>query len=683
MRKILSAILSLLIIFGNSSGIYAQEDTPEELTAAIISVKEKIGVPDEYTEFNYSLDDSEGKNIYNLEWNTKEKEPDGGTDTILASADAKGNIYSYDLYKCGDDSHSFGKNKSYGECVFAAQEFLKKVMPQNYSEFKPIGETNGWLLTFRQYKDGVPVRANTVTMHIDRETLEILNYNFPGADRLNRNFPENGKGMTAEEAAEIIINEGLIKPEYVLNYRWKSRGAEEKNVMLAYRPERFEKTAIDANTGEIIKWTEENYYGMYDEGAKMRSSASGDAAAEESIALSDAETAEIETTKALLSKEDADKEIRGAVPEGTDLGDIVNARLSKDFIDEDKYIWSIEYSDGYASIDAKEKRLICFYKYNYNDYDEEDGEYESESGEYENIIKAKAEEYIEKNAGDKISSIKFSEERSSYGDLVYIRQVNGLDFCQNKIRVSFDGEEIDGYSYTWYDSIVFPGTENVIKAEDIFKELEKTSEFGLCYEINEKEYTDKDAGYDNNCVLAYSFIYTDKFSPYIDAKTGEELNYNGEKYEREFSAPESYPDIAGHPCEKYVNALLNEGIFIKREKFLPDEKITKSEFSQFYRVFDSETGKSLKNDESFITRREMSGLLCSVLGYEKITKKDIFKNPFSDVSDSDGELGSMVIINSLGIMKDESGMFYPDREITNAEAAEIIYFLAEFISGLR
>ena len=672
MKKFIAVILSSAMIFGGTSGVFADEAIPAALEQTISTVKDKIEIPKEYSEFEYSINTYDDKERYNLNWEKKEYDSDERKYSISVSIDAEGNIYSYENYgvmswKRGD--FSIKNQKSKNECLKAAEDFLKKVLPENYSEFELCDNSVNGNFVFRQVKNGIPVRSNIVNIMIDLETLNIISYNFNKADYVNKDFEGKENIISKEEASKIFFDNAKFEPAYYFYYDYRTK---EKKIFLAYSPNNLYDSSIDAKTGEPFK--SEPYY-LWDMKAENSMATEDAGSAGKRADLSEEELSEVDKSKDLLSKEEADSEIRKLIPNSADLKEISSAGLSRDRIDTDKYIWNIDYKNGYAAIDAKTKKLRSFYIY--NDQLDVDIEGVETAKEVSEERKAKALEFINKVEPEKVSLIELEpSEGLRDGYLSFVRKVNGFKFYENSINVTFDKDDnIIGYNCYWYDSVKFPEAKNIIDSKEIFDKIKETADFDLIYENFEKNKK-------RNIVLAYSFIKTTETAPYIDAKTGEELDYEGKKYNREFKIPESYPDIKGHWCEKYVNTLLDRNIYVKREMFLPDEKITKKELLDYYKSFDEKTMKDFKDSDEFITREEICKVISKTLGYDKLAETDAFKNPFNDVSDTDNGFGYMAIANALDIVTaGEDGGFYPDREITNAEAAKIIFGIENNLRG--
>ena len=664
MKKFFALVLSIFMLIGNSV-VFAEDTTSsEKLEKIILSVKEKIDIPEEYTEFDYSFNSSEDKNLYYLNWTKESNESNNDKQEITVSIDEDGNIFSYSFFDMKNNENDFSKKKSKQECLKVAEDFLKKVLPNNYSEFKLFNSNGNENFVFKQFKNDVPVRFNQIEIYVDPVNLNVITYEFSNADYLNCNFEDLTGIIDKEKAFDLISSNIKLEPEYIFNYDYKTK---EKNVFLVYSPRNFFSKAIEAKTSKLIHCDEFNNSRYTNEKLEYSKDSS------ESEGLSEKEIAEIESSKNLLSKEEANLEIQKLLPKGVDLKEMLNANLSKDLVDVDKYIWNIEYDNGYASINAKTKQLIHFMTYNFDEIDEKDS-YDGISQEK----KDKAYEYIKKVAPDKVNNIKLIEENSNYWGLNYVRQINGFNFLENAIDITFDKDgNIESYACFWYDSIEFPKENNIMNKNDILGKIRNIAGFDLNYEIC-KRNTESDV------VLAYSFNDFYKLAPYFDAVNGKELNYNGSEYIRKFNIPDEYPDVKGHWCEKYVNMLLNNGIYVERELFLPDEKITKGEFFEVYGsrygTFDVDF-KDFKDNNGFITRKEMCNVITNIFNYTKLTDKDIFKNPFKDIDESFDGFGNMAIANALGIITaDNEGKIYPDRFVTNAEVSKIICVLNDILS---
>lgn len=702
MKKFVAVVLSAFMLCCGTNLSFAENDIPEVLQQTILSVKDRLHIPEEYSEFDYVINDYDDKEKYNLTWrkeNKKEADSEkmGMRDDgeISVAVDVNGNIFSYNCWENNSEKSTIKDRKSREQCLNAATDFLKSVVGDSYSEFKfekDLSDNN--LFVFRQYKGDIPVRFNTANISVDNVSLKVLNFYFANADYIKRDFVNADGVIKSEEALKNFCDKVSLEPEYIFNYDYKTK---EKKVFIAYRPKSvFYNKALDAKTGDLLECNMSNN-GNYRSNSMKEETFDADAGGAASK-LSEQELAKIEEAKELQGKEDADKEIKMFLPEGIDIGELRGAQLTKDRVDG-KYIWNINYEKGNAAYDATNKKLKRFYSYKNEiiplESDEVSEDFNGVTAEnYDEVLnerKLKAEEYIKKVAPEKIDLIEFEENDSDCDRICFVRKVNGLSFPENAISIEFDNSgKIRAYDCEWYDSVEFPAAENLIPASDIVKKVQEKAGFGLIYEMGRKKGSQAEEfarrnDYKNkkdDVILSYSFIDLNSFAPFISAQTGKELNYDGTEYKGNLKAPESYPDIKGHWCEKYVNGLLNSGIYIKQPEtdgFLPDNNITKNQLFESYDDFyDEDIMKVLKDKNESITRKELCKVISMFFGYEKITEKNIFKNPFKDIDDSDKDLGCMVAADALDIVSaDDEGNFNPSGYITNAEAAKALYMLEE------
>ncbi len=696
MKKFVAFVLSVFMTFGGANFIFAENNIPEVLEQTILSVKDRLNIPEEYSEFEYIINNYNGKEKYNMVWSkpgtlvgADTKEEDYGNDEIRVNVDTEGNIFSYTNWRDNYEKSTIADKKSKEECLKAAQNFIQMVIPENYSEFRlEKNLSSGNQFVFRQYKGDIPVRFNTINVSVDSVELRVERYYYENADYLKKDFPSAEGVMDLEKAVTEFSSKIPVEPEYIFNYDYKTK---EKKVFIAYRPKSsFYNKALDAKTGDLIEcntFNGENYRSantMEMDDASTKESGGG---------LSVQERAKIEEAKGLISKEEADNEIKKLLPVGASLNDMQSADLMKDEIDGN-YIWNLSYENGDAAYDATNKQLKRFYIYDMAQETSEEADIIP--GDYDSILasrKSQAEEYIKTVASDKFDSVEFAEKDSDIYELSFVRKVNGLSFPENCLRVVFDKDgKISNYYSEWYNSIEFPKADGLISSADIVNKSRDLFGFGLVYELGRKIGSPYDefkiqksrnkSDLKNDIILSYSFIDMDSHAPFISANTGKEINYDGTDF-KGFNVPESYPDIAGHWCEKYVNALLNNDIYIKNAdgeiNFLPDNEITKNQLFEFYgNFYNNDIKKALKDKEEPITKKELCGIVRDFLGFVKIADKDIFKNPFSDVTDDNPDLGSMVISNALDMLTaDENGNFNPDKYVTNAEAAKVLYMLEE------
>lgn len=671
MKRFIFALIMAVMILGACLSVSAEEMS-DELKSVIIAVKEKINIPDEYSEFDYSYDNVNGYKRYSLEWVKKEKSEENGTyiynpEIIKIITDEKGSIIYYAVSKNYEEV-SISKQKTKQECIKAAEDFIKMIMPDTYSEYKydKNDYIDSSMCIFKRYKNNVSVEFNDIVVIVNKQNLDIIGFGLMNSEYFDSVFDKTDEVINKDKAIDYYLDYADYKPKYQFSYDFYTK---EKKVFLAYGKSDFGNRAVDAKTGDIIDISFGEKIDRDSYGYNKEMMEEVDAGAGDSERLSEEEIKKIEAAGNLISKETALEEIKKAVPENIKFKDAEYTSLSKNLMEDgDEYIWNISFENGYASINAKTKEIISFYSYDEYDIGTEEEEMISEKRQ------TAARELIKKLAAEKADKVELSEKSSSNYELVFVRKVNGYEFPANNISIIFDkNDKIVSYSCSWYKSVKFPDDGKLIDRKEAFSKIRNSGGFDLGYNISDENQEKK-------VVLTYCLKDIEKISPYIDAKTGKELDYNGSEYKSEVDAFESYPDIVGHWCEKFVNSLRENNIYIKRKMFMPDEKITKKELLNYYATgFSDEIRKIYTNNNEFITRREMCGVISYTLDYKMLTdKENLFKNVFTDVEETDEGFGDMAAANAMGIITaDKDGKFYPDREITNAEAAKIIYALED------
>ena len=97
--------------------------------------------------------------------------------------------------------------------------------------------------------------------------------------------------------------------------------------------------------------------------------------------------------------------------------------------------------------------------------------------------------------------------------------------------------------------------------------------------------------------LVYGFYTRGLYNPY----TGVKLSYDG-KEEKERKVP-SYNDIEGHWCENIVKALVENGLTLEGERFMPDSAVNQRDFVKivnYHNYFDDDEGEEIiYSDEEF------------------------------------------------------------------------------------
>ncbi|WP_297418662.1 YcdB/YcdC domain-containing protein [Clostridium sp.] len=676
-------IISLLISAISIPALGAEEDS-KGLEQAIVSAKKIITVPDNYTEFTHNLSERETNNgkirVWSLNWAEKE----GKNGFVSASIGEDGYMYEYNKYTGNENSNGLAKITK-DQAQITAEEFLGKVIPQYAEKMKEVTNNDNissgeeYYFTYKEFTNDVPVNFITVNIGVNKYSGEVTNFNGDNPEIKGVEYPSKEGIIESAAAEKAYIDKLGVNLKYYSYYDYKQK---KMNIFAGYSLDNNRNSAIDAKTGQAISLFKENRFidGKGDFAGKANSDNSLIKANEQ---LTKEETDAVNNLANLISKEKAESIIR----EGSDIitsdMKIKDESLNRNYIN-DEYIWSISFENAYGEVDAKTGEIISLHSYNFDNA--------SNSVLSKDQAKNLAENFLKKVAPDKFSQTKYEEvdnpilkigvvQEGNISSFNYIRQVNGIDFPGNSLRIEVDKTKgkVVGYDNNWYNNVSFPDVSAAIGKEAAFNKIKDIAEFSLQYAMTDK----------NKIGLVYNFSsLNDDYI--IDPISGSRLDYTGQVY-KDNKLPE-YTDISGHWCEKTVKELLDNGYYIEGDKFNPDMNITQI---NFFKYIYSATANNLSDEElynmliqngvikedekdpkSFVTNQDAAKFVVRYLGYDKIAEhSEIFINPFKDDVQEQYK-GYAAMCYGLNIIKgDKSGNFNGTRNITNAQAATIIYNL--------
>ncbi len=691
--KKLAILMSLIMVFGVMSPALASDEMTEVLT----SVKSRIYVPEECSEFQIYPQMYDGKKSWSLNWST----PGDTDDYKHVSAEVMENqvITQYYLYEGKSGNEPFYGNKrlpsySEDEAVLKAKAYFEGINPSiaalyDFSQAEVNVGIDAYSVNVPRVENGIIVTYNSAYISINHQSGKLLGMSASYDEGVS--FPVADGVITAVAASEAFKANNGLELIYTTFYDYE----ENKNGKVAkivFAPT-GKGSVIDAFTGEAVDIS--NNIGIYRD-AMMGAGASESANKvfdSASIRLTEQEVKSIEDMSGLISAEEAVDMIM-AMPE-LDMPEGVDIRSSRVMKYDDKYVISLnfdnggreDYKGGSAWLNAQNGELISFYSY--NDVNSTEGERYSR-GDASSAI----ETFLGKYLGDYAANIKYREEnseiienKSSY-NAYYYRMKNGLPYYQNNISVTVDTAtlKVTNYNFTWDNSIVFEDADGLVDGDVAYDALFAAVSPQLGYTLEKSG--------DKVARLVYH-INTNGIS-YIDAKTGVPLDFDGKEYKE--PAPIVYTDLEGHYAKEAIEALVQIGVHIEGEQFLPNNIITQNEFLQlvskcvwdFYPMYggrvdaDSIYRNAISNGvikkgeeapDDPLTRELAVMYLLRAMGFKHFAEiNGIFKSSFIDQNDIAAEMfGYVAIAEGLDIIKGSGGSFMPKSEMTRAEAATMLY----------
>lgn len=676
----MSIILVFCLILACAIPAFAEESDSKDLEKAIMAVKNVVNIPSDYKEFNYSSSqyekDGSTVSVWYLNWN-KEDNSAG----ISITVDKNGYLISFQKYIDQQNEGLGNITREAGKIT--ALNFLTKARPDIAGNMRLVENTDysntyRHYYSYRLYNNDVAVNFVQLSIEVDKYTGEVVSFNGLEPEIKLSTLPSKSGVIEFDKAKKAYLDNIGIKLRYYSDYDYKKKTL---TIFPAYSAVDVGSKAIDAKSGEVVTLYQD-YYG-YDMGGMGGYPKMANESASAQNALTKEELAAINNVSDLMSKEKAESILRNLVSGITSDMKVTNASLSKNYIEPNKYIWEIGFDGAYGMINAKTGELVSFYIY------KEDSR-KGNAGISEAKAKEKAEQYIKQIAAEKFQQSKYNENNGYIGiyrdsaeiteySFNYYRQVNGIDFTSNSftVTVNKDSGMITQYNCNWYDDVTFPNIDKVISEEAAFEIISKTGNFGLIYKKVDK----------GDIALVYDFV--DPIGGFlIDPINGTKIGWDGKPF-KEMSMPE-YSDIKGHWCETTVNKLLENGYYLKGEKFNPNHKITQLNFLRYLYApmqsyyDDEEFYKMLINDKivmenekapnTELTRQDAAKFIVRYLGQGKTAEHpEIFINPYKDKITASYKGYAAVSYGLKIIQGDSKGRFNGTKILTNAEAASLIY----------
>ena len=680
MKKILSMILALSLILTSAIPAFAEETDSKALEQAITQVKKIVTIPSDYKDFQYTSSQYEenGKavSVWYLNWNK-----DDYSEGISASVENDGYLINYNRYTTNQKEGLGTVTREAGQKTAAA--FLAKVRPDIASDMRLFDNiddtsTDRHYFKYKLYKNNAIVNYVEASVEVDKYTGAVIGFNFMGSSEDLTKLPSADGVIGLPAAQKTYIDKIKVKLSYYSSFDYNKKTL---TIFPAYSGSNTAGKAINAKTGETVDlYNDYTYYG--DKGGAGGMAKMSDSSIAEN-ALTKEELTAVENMSSLISKDKAESILRNLAPGITTSMKVLSSSLSKNYVEPDKYLWEIGFDGAYGVVNAKSGELVSFYAYS------EDSS-KGSAGLSEAKAKEKAEAFMKKVAPDEFEQSKFYEtpeyrlyyknntDVSEYS-FNYYRQVNGIDFIGNGFTVIVNkaSGQITHYDCNWYDNVTFPSIDKVLTEQAAFDAINKIGEMGLMYKMVKEGET----------ALVYDF--TNNVGGFlIDPTNGAKLGWDGKPY-KETSMPE-YTDIKGHWAEAIIKKLLDNGYYLQGEKFNPSQKITQMSFlrylyspiqtyyddEEFYKILVND--KIIKDNEksptAAITRQDAAKFIVRFLGQGKTAEHpEIFVNPFKDKI-TDSYKGYAAICYGLGVMKgDKNGRFNGTNQVTNAEAATMIY----------
>lgn len=710
-----------------------KQPTTESMEKAILTVKEKITIPAEYSQFDYYFYDT--SSYRDAFWSFTWRNPSDYS-YIQINCDADYRITYYYKYDSSRNTSVIAKYLK-EELKATAEKFIYQVAPALRNKIKLIDVyyeglySGNYVYNYQRVQNGVAFPDNNVSVWVNSVTGEVTSISFNWLYDVK--VPSSKITISVDEAQKLIKENMKMKLVYETNYIgiYDKNGNKQTKAFLVYKPT-LPYISVDAKTGEVYlsrsEWRTINDNGKYEEDNAAEDEAGG---AKGSTALTEEEIAKLEELKQLITKDKA-FEIVISNPSLYLEETLKSYTASLSKIDKGNgktaYVWNIHLSDpreidynnkdndyyrayASASVDAKTGKILSFYSSMKGYYDTVNNKWNAVELSY---TKEEGQKILEKFLKAQIRSrynnsvlVSTNDDYVAYYDkqnapvyggysYQYNRTNEGVEYPYNSIYGSVDGVTGKIYSYGsyWDESVVFESPEGAMTAEEAMNYYLGKEGFGLKYEINviniyDKGYEKLESYYDYSNAYSVEYeirlVYRPDVNPsYISPFTGEQLNRNGEVYK--ITIPYSYSDIASTPENRNILLLADMNIGLEGDQFLPDQAITVKEMNELL----SDIGYGYYNPEevaksdAMITREELAMTFISQTGLSKLASlSGIYKTGYADESSINSKYyGAVALAKGLGLMTgDSDNYFRPQNTITRLEAVNLIINFIEVMNG--
>ncbi len=676
MKKIISMLLALVMVV-MIVPVLADGEVSEAMKTALINVKSRVDIPDNFTEFSPHSYEENGKIRYTFKWSTED-----GNAYITVLCDEKGRITRYSI---NDNSVRYVKKLtalSKADIIKFADDFLKKAIPEGFVSETDclVYDENSWGADGNSYTVGYDricldrkVKDNTVFIRI------YVHNDVPTVNRMDAEYNYDGVFST-EDILELNTDKYKEAFPVELIYRDVYTYAEEdeNKTVLVYRNKDNEAGFMSALNYEVIEEDAENslLYSDATGGGVSKNEAAMD------FGLTEKELEQIKNVEGLISKEESDGILRKlpSVKLDTEM-ELTSYSIQKR---DEEYFVSIRYNskdeENYrylnATLNASTGKVLSLYSGGNNDYDGK----ELTNTQKETASK-KIDEFINAVAKEELQSCK-EHKSDNYGSAYtknFDRYVNDIRYIDDGIDVSYNvkSETITNYRLDFENDKIFERPENVITAEEGYNALLKFAPIENMWVMSGGVY-----------IPCWTI---EKYGTEIDAFTGEEYEENTYIEPQEYN----YEDIKGHWAEEKINKLAEIQIGLSGENFYPDAPITQydllrlfgagvkyqsyltySEDLLYENMFYHEIlTKEEKNPQGQVLREDAFVYMIRLDGIEKVAKlSNIFTVEYADENLlSEGKIGYPSILTGMNIICGNGGYLKPKTPITRAEAIVMVY----------
>lgn len=701
MKKFIALLTAFVLLTGIvqvPAIAFAEEKSTVTLKQAIEIAKSSLGLNTEGYKFTSSYDENlNGCNLWILSWNSTK----ANTESINVSIDANtGKINTVNFWDASEQPKGKIPKHTKAEALKVAQELAAKLQGDciKQTRLKEDENTNyynryseSYSFEFVRVHDGIDIPINKISVQLDKNTLKLRHFNIVwDKDELT----SKANAFSLQKAKELFKSKLGLELTYNIIYDNKTN---EPSAVLAYTLKNG-NSPIDAITGNLLNSHFMRYYGLDKDSMNYISN--------QNMETTKEEQAELQKNSKYISKAEAEQAAKQYIYIDNKLK-LENANLYPGYYKENA-TWNLEWryssseDNSYkyinAKIDAITKEVKSFSISDSNDkYDKDKVTIKIEQA------KKLAEDFLKKIQPDKFAKTQYKEANNSNGDMPYntnyysfnfIRVENEVPCPANTLYITVNAVtgDIMSFNANWLN-INFPAPNKAITLDKAYEVLFNKIKFGMQYVYH---YADINNNESKSIKLAYVL---DNLPGFIDANSGQIADYNGKPI---ISVEKlQYTDIKGNKAEDEINLLIEIGVIEPDStKYMPDSAMLQKDFikllinslqpdyyvaaavnadNPYDRYYNEAIKRKIiketdKKPDSHVTRQDAAKMVIRAMGYGVIAEKsNMFTVSFKDKAKLTSSFkGYAVIASELGIILPIKSYFYPTKNITKGDAAEII-----------
>lgn len=679
-----------------STSIVALADNAnsEALASAITTVKQRVDIPEELSEFEYNVSNGNLKQIFSLTWHTPGKSAEYKSITVDICGGLILSYYSTDSWQRADTKLA----KLSGDQLYKkAVAQVKKLDPTISSVLSVDRDslsisTNNTRASFNivRMKNGVPVKNDRGYISVDKDTGKLLSFDLNW--HVNASFKDN-KSAISENAAKKKYAEmiGLI-PQYEFDYDWETNVITPRLVYV-----QSDYGEINAFTGKKSDFDADGYYDdasadveteEADNDKGNPNTGGGDFTPEEQLEINKDlpygnKSAIIQLLKdnQWLSYFDgmdvSSSELYKVTTNGKNVY-IYSASLTDEQWSEviedpvesmeeccsmeasiDTVITSSIWHNIDITVNAETGEILTynFYQYGDNSRDYVDSYNMEKADQLAATIAASF-------AGDKYNEF---QDYSSYSDSwttnkktyysgsshSWTRYANDIRVSGDRINIRFDKDmTLTRYNINYTD-VALPKPTGMLTADQAMEKFWENNDLDLYYlaKVHKKK---------TQTVLVYGCSN----SVYVDAFTGEPVyTWAMRKGKNDLSG------ITDKEILKMAQKLDDHGVLISENKFSENDATTYGVLYDLLGLYDQPDQADRK-----ITHSAALIAFTRSVTSDKVAKiKGIYKSPFSDISDDNPRVGYYAIAYGMGAFTEKK--LDPTAYFTYGDMIKMVYAL--------